>query len=478
MSSKPVAVDYVQLRAILPPPQVCVLVHTRRSRLLALILLTLASTEFVFRGPVRFFTEGFAWNDFIAPFVQTRLWLSGSDPYSPKELVRAWPADAVQFSFLKNDLADGTLVAKRGVPSPYPPSTFALLTPLAHLSWRAAHIALLVLMLVSVAMILCAAMSLAQIRSIHRRALLMAITLALAPLHTAIATGNIALPAFACGIGGLWMETRLRPYLAGILIAVSACLKPPIGLVFLAYYFFRCEWRVVLTTAAAGAAVLAVSVGRMMNHTRWLGSYMTDSASLFGIGAINDFTTANPLHFQLVNLQGPLFSLLGTASAANVFARMIAAVLFVLWIGFSLRERRTDNPLLMLSTLTIIAMLPIYHRFVDAVVIVLPLCWAFSQTGDVIRRTRLAVSLCIAPFLVPGAAILSTAASQHWIPRSMTMSAWWQAVILSYQVWAIFGLALILLAAMAQEASTQQLRKPPAAAPMRNFEEGFRKAKR
>ena len=462
MSSKQVVGDYVRLRAILPPAQARVLSHTRRSRLLALILLTVASTEFVFRGPARFFTEGFAWNDFIAPFVQTRLWLSGSDPYSPKELVRAWPADAVQFSFLKNDLADGTLVAKRGVPSPYPPTTFVLLTPLAHLSWRPAHTAWLVLMLVSVAMILCAATSLAQIRSLHRRALLIAITLALAPLHTAIATGNIVLPAFACGIGALWMERRRRPYLAGILIAVSACLKPPIGLVFLAYYFFRCQWRVVLTTSAAGAAVLAVSIARMTNHTRWLGSYMSDSASVFGIGAINDFTTANLLHFHLVNLQGPLFALLGTASAANVLARMITAVLFVLWIAFSLRGRSPRNPLLELGALTIITMLPVYHRFVDTIVLVLPLSWAFNQAADSTRRTRLAVSLCIASFLIPGAAMLSTAARQHWIPSSVMMSAWWQTVILPHQVWAILGLALMLLAVMAQQSSTQQLRKPPA----------------
>src|SRR5581483_2715365 len=126
----------------------------------------------------------------------------------------------------------------------------------------------------------------------------------------------------------------------------------------------------------------------------------------------------------------------------------VAATLFLLWVGLLLRRNREDL-LLELSTLSVIGMLPMYHRFVDAVVIVLPICWVFSEGGKSIRRFRAAILLSTAPFLVPGAAMLSTITNAHFIPQSVLASVWWQFIALPHEVWAMLVLAVVLLTALA-----------------------------
>src|SRR5437667_3115275 len=74
-----------------------ILTLPRRIGLTTLILL--AATEFTLRGPVRSFYATDL-NDFVAPYIQTRLLLKGLDPYSPKNLVRHWPEGARRPEFL------------------------------------------------------------------------------------------------------------------------------------------------------------------------------------------------------------------------------------------------------------------------------------------------------------------------------------------------------------------------------------------
>ena len=62
---------------------------TRSKTFLALLVL-LASSEFVVRGPLRFLRAA-DFNDFISPYIQSRALIQGMDPYSPEVLVRLWP---------------------------------------------------------------------------------------------------------------------------------------------------------------------------------------------------------------------------------------------------------------------------------------------------------------------------------------------------------------------------------------------------
>ena len=101
------------------------------------LLLLIALGEFSARGPVRAFRHS-GFNDFISPYIQTKAWLRGSDPYDPQTLAKLWPSEAARPSFVYPESLDGTLPAKRGIPSPYPLTAFPLLAPLVQVHWTAA----------------------------------------------------------------------------------------------------------------------------------------------------------------------------------------------------------------------------------------------------------------------------------------------------------------------------------------------------
>ena len=72
-----------------------------------------------------------------------------------------------------------------------------------------------------------------------------------------------------------------------------------------------------------------------------------------------------------------------------------------------------------LSAITVISLLPVYHRFYDATLLVLPLCWAFVS----LRRERVAAVVSLGlmlPFLIPGGALLDTMQIAGRIPRALT----------------------------------------------------------
>jgi hypothetical protein len=110
------------------------------------------------------FVQGADFNDFLAPDVQSRALMKGFDPYSPEVPVRLWPmVGSRRPDFLLKDLADGTLIAKRGIPTAYPLTCLFMLIPLAVLPWPLAY---WVWFVISVGLALGTAQALADVR--HR----------------------------------------------------------------------------------------------------------------------------------------------------------------------------------------------------------------------------------------------------------------------------------------------------------------------
>src|SRR5437867_9307368 len=99
----------------------------------------MAGAEFVLRGPVRAIRTATQFNDFLSPYIQANAWIHGLDPYSPKTLLELWPAGVPHFSHLANEVADGSLVAKRGIPTAYPVTSLVLIAPISLLPWDLAY---------------------------------------------------------------------------------------------------------------------------------------------------------------------------------------------------------------------------------------------------------------------------------------------------------------------------------------------------
>lgn len=418
-----------------------------------LLLLAGAVTEFLIRGPLRLW-HGTEWNDFLSPYIQSRLWIQGADPYAAENFVRLWPAGKPMFTFVMRDAADGKLVAKRGVPSPYPITSFVVLSVLALGSWDVAEFLWIVLSLGAVGILICGIVAINGVGWRDPKAWMFATyTFALAPIHTGLATQNPAMVVVALCVATVWAERRARENLAALLLALAICVKPQLGLCVLLFYFVRRQWRMVWVTSGLSGCISLIAIGRMwVAGTAWLFPYIDNSRRVFASGAINDFSGANPVWFHMLNLQVALSPLGGMVRWTNFLAVGIGVALAGTWLWLTSKSVRTTSPLLSLSTLAVISLLPIYHRSYDAALLVFPLGWALLQETHL--RTIVHSSLAlIALFLAPGGTLVAQLAELGHISANTTNSWYWRSFIAAHQVWALLLLSTLLLWAMAKSSA-------------------------
>lgn len=421
-----------------------------RSKSLLILLVLLAASEFVVRGPVRFLRAA-DFNDFLSPYIQSRALVKGMDPYSPEVLVRLWPVEgADRPDFLARDAADGSLIMKRGIPTAYPLTCLFLLTPLAVLPWPIACLAwLVVTVCLTLGLIWSLLMTGEFERNDWRSYAFVAFSLALAPLHTGLGAGSIVISTVAfCGIA-LSLDQRGREIFAGTLFGIAVCLKPQIGLPFLAYYLLRRRWR--LSGIAAGVAFTAaiLAVARLaISGTPWLQNYRMDNRVLLVSGTLADFTERNPLRFGLINLQVLFYAIWHHAAAANAFALAISATLFGIWLLLMLQSGSRDV-LLPMSALAVLSLFPVYHRLYDAFLLILPLCWSLGEFSGPRNKFARGAFLLMVPFLVPGGSALEQFQLRGQIPEGIANSWYWTSIVMPHQIWFLLLLSLLLLWRMA-----------------------------
>jgi hypothetical protein len=370
-------------------------------------------------------------------------------------LVAFWPRDAEQFLFLKKDLADGSLVLKRGIPTAYPPTSFVLLTSVAWLPWHVAYHVWLAISLMAFGLTVLSMVSLIGFQWQEKRTyLFLALALALAPFHTGLAAGSIVIVAVGFCTLAVLAADRQWNIAAGVLIGVAVGLKPQIGLPFLVYYLLRRCWRVVTTSATLLAILVATAVFHLtMSHTPWVNNYRYDNSMLFAHGSLGDFTESNPLRFSLVNLQVLLYTFVPDRAKANVGALVMAAVLGLLWLFLLLRRADSKNELLALAALMVLSLLPVYHRLYDASLLIFPLAWSLTALPGSRKKLARGTLLLILVFLVPGGSMLEQLQhTSHLV--ALQHSWWWTHIVMPHQVWALLFLSVLLLVAMRTSAAS------------------------
>jgi hypothetical protein len=434
---------------------------SNRSIALCIVLLIMAGAEFMVRGPMRAAvgTAG-QFNDFLSPWIQAKALIHGLDPYSPQVLLNLWPPEAPHYSFLPREVANGTLVANRGIPTAYPVTAFVLIVPFTALSWKLAYAVWFAINLVLFAIMLRMMISLAGLSLRDPRALLLiAATLALAPFQTGIVTANVSLVAVELCVIAVWTARRHQDIATAALLAVAAGLKPQIGLCFVLYYLLRRCWTVAgISLAMLGSLVMLGLLRFEFGHTPWLADYLSDNHILLETGVLGNFTAINPTRFGLINLQVALYPLIGNVRLTNDAAEAVGGMLLItwsilIWVSGAASSKvgrkwsGEDCDLLALSTIAVISLLPVYHRFYDATLLVFPLCWIFVSFRRA-HGTSLACLLLLAPFLIPGGTLLETMQISGRIPASLSQHWWWEAFVMAHQVWALLILSVLLVRQM------------------------------
>jgi len=411
----------------------------RRLKVVAFLLLLLATAEFVFRGPVRYMKNPSEWNDFSQNYTASKLWLRGKSPADSENFLALWKEQ----TYIGLDATD---IRTHLAP---PLGGLVVMAPVAAFPWRTAKILWLVILL------LCFAVTVGVFLQVlgHpwnslQSVLFFAACLALAPFHTGIANGNTSILVIGFCAIAILMAMKERDISAGVLFGFACSLKPQLGAFLVLYYLVRQRWRLfgVAVGCTAGLNLVAV-LYLYMRGVSWVDDYVKNARGFVTSNNIDSFASDNLGRFSLINLQVPFFSILRDSDSANHWAIGITAALVCTWILLVFRKRQ-DTELLALAAISVIALLPVYHRAYDAAILAIPLCWCIREATGARKRLARSGLFLMVPFLFPGSAYLQSLALHGRLPASLKNSALWDSVIVPHETWALLLLCLVLLGAM------------------------------
>jgi hypothetical protein len=324
---------------------------------LYLLVVCVASLVLFAVGGARVFHAS---NDFVPVYAGARCLIHGCDPYNTSQLEPEFFQAGGQPSDLPSWQID--------VPV-YPPSTFLALAPIALLRFPVAR---LVWFLLNGCLFATAAgLILSICPPPHRWLGMILVSFFVLTAGILLVLGQPAVFAISLVVIGscLFLRGRFVP-LGAFLFFLSLAVKPQIGC-FIVLYFLaqRIYWRYA-AFAMAGAALLLLCAGLILGqHSRsagWASTLRANLSATLSPGGSADPRPANPQAIGDQNLQTLTSIFLAKAGQFNAAAYAIFLALFGAGMVVVLRANRgPELHLVALGALSILTLMPVYHRFYD-----------------------------------------------------------------------------------------------------------------
>jgi hypothetical protein len=370
--------------------------------------------------------------DFAVEYASAKAWAQGSRPFEPDDVDRIWKETRPP-AFLPQ-------TTKPNLPL-FPPGTLTLISPLTLLSSQSAA-----LLWLGLSLLLTAASWLALVRISgwdygRIESLALAGTMLLfAPLQLGFRAGQPAIPAVALILIAISLAGQETAW-PGLLLGLAATLKPQLAAPVILYYLWRrpriVVWSVVVPVAITVAGILRL---QLAGGSTWLADYL----QVLRLPP-QDFTGANPNRDHLLNLQVGIYALTHSRLIAVAGATAVAGMFLVVYITRLERHGEEREELLKLSALCTLFILPVYHRFYDAAMLVLPLAWALGNlrghSGGWARRVLMLILVFLLPLGTPFVLVEALK-----LPAQMAARVE-ELVAVPFWSWVMLAICICLLAA-------------------------------
>jgi hypothetical protein len=299
-------------------------------------------------------------NDFVPVYTGARCLLHGCNPYDTSQLEQ-------QF-FLAGGHAAELPSWDIDVPV-YPPSTFLVLSPLALFSFPAAR--LIWFLLNGCLFVTATGLILALCTPSHRWLATALGSLLLLSSTILLILGQPAI--FAISLLGIGIHLFLRGRLLGLgtlLLMLSLAVKPQVGGLIVLYLVARSvHWRSAALALAGALALLLSSALILQLHPRsfgWASTLRANLTATLDTGGSADPRPANPQAIGDTNLQSLTSIFFPSDRGFNFAAYAAFMVLLAAWVlavwGTNVGA---ELHLLALGALSILSLMPVYHRFYD-----------------------------------------------------------------------------------------------------------------
>jgi hypothetical protein len=380
-------------------------------------------------------------NDFFSIYSISKAWMGGEAPYSTAVIVKTFQ-DASGYRLGRNTLAQAASYSAL-------PGMVPLAAPFTVLGWRAANSAFVVFSVTVLGLML---WMFARKLGPSRKNLLafLICCLALGPIHTGLSGSNVTpLLVGLMGISYL-LAQQGRTVPAGILLGVIGCSKPHIAGALVLVLLVDREWKTLAAAVLTGVASVTLFVGRLAAiGAPWWSDFVQRTRQFGAVGDANDFSLANPARYELTNLQVIVGSLTSSRGVANLVAITAGVLLVAAWWVAVRRNGKSD--LLAFAAINIILLLPSYHRFDDASVLVFLFAAAWLEEGGRAWLRKIASATAVL-FVVPLPAALVQFAVTRGFNNSLLSSSAFQLTFLTCQIWILLLVALVLVSKLKKRA--------------------------
>jgi len=359
-------------------------------------------------------------NDFVSVYAGASGILHGSDPYATGRLV-------------------------------YPPSTLLVLSPLALFPY---HVAWVIWFLLNGGLVVAAVVLVLSLCPKRRRWLTTAMgAVLLAGSSQLLIFAQPSAFAIALAAMGVYCFLRSRALVAGaLLLMLSLAVKPQIGGLIVLYLLFKGVHRRYAALALAGATTLflcgALFLKMHAQSADWVAELRANISTGVEPGGSADPRPSNEMATSILNLQAITSIFITDEKWFNAAAYAIFGILFIAWVVPVLRIRPTlENHLLSIGALSVLTLLPIYHRSYDSRLLIL------SIPASLILFEKRRVAGIFACVLTA----LSTVSISHWARILLERDGLLQTVLQnklllilalresSFQLLALFFLIMVAL---------------------------------
>ncbi len=373
--------------------------------------------------------------DFTDLYVGGWLWRHGQNPYEFGRVTETW-----------NQVSDHAFSSE--LKTIYPATAYMLTSPLTLLPWPMANTVFAWLQMLGILgiplLLLCG-----PLQRIDKAAPMVALTagvLAYSPFHTAMHLNNASAICIAMIVAALTL-LETWPGFAGVLLGITCCLKPQVGLWFVVLFLItrkkKAFWWAIGTGAILVAAALAPYATRLPELQQ---GYREEMRQAFGPGKTGDYADrTQAARFSFVNVQPLAFQIVKSRTAANGVAWGAFAFLFAGWVWLARKTGGRDFWLLA-SALIAVSDVALYRRSYDLGLFIIPLCWAAANYWGPMKKYAIAVGAIGATTFLPITSVLYRLSFR--VPQSLQESLGWRAVVEPIHSWIVLAMAVAMMAAL------------------------------
>jgi hypothetical protein len=397
-------------------------------------LLVVFGGVFVVRGPMRAMDNA---GDLAHLYAAASLFVQGGNPYDGSACVEVM-RQAGQAN--PEAYANGSF---------YPPPTIATLAPVGLLPWPLAKLAWLLVNAVATTVLLWSLHHWLAIGDPRLRWLTAAVLLAAwGPIATAFSLGQLSVASAACAFAALVLLERNAKAvaLAGPLLAISCLVKPQLGLGFLLLIVLRREWQASAIALGVIGVVTAVAIARLtLIDPAWSAMLVENVTRDQSTGNVLDASPAGALRYQMIDIR-PLLHYVLPGAWVNLSAVLLVIAMTGVALARLLRAGLKRHALLAAAGVGLLVLMPVYHRYYDAVLLLPLLALAINallrNRGD---RLMLVIAAAMLPLFVPMPALLSVLHAKGIVPEALHASWPWQGFVLQVHSWCLLIAAVALV---------------------------------